>query len=176
MIVANIPPEQLEAQIKRLRTLATAVQRTEVPNRQIGQEMLNFVFRNFQTEGGMTEAGRWEPLAPTTVAWKEARGYGMILQNEGELRGSFQSMHGPKYAGVGAQKLPPAAKSAAKDAARQRAKGKRDVKVAQRSPDIAAVHEYGLGHVPARPMLPTLGQALGIGMRVYGLYIREHVK
>jgi len=25
-------------------------------------------------------------------------------------------------------------------------------------------------------MLPTLGQALGIGMRVYGLYIREHVK
>ena len=189
MIGIKVNQPQLKQQLDRLRAIATKVSNTEVPNRQISVELYGFVMRNFQTEGGMTEAGGWEPLADSTLEWKERRGYKMILQNEGELRQSFQMMSARLYAGVGAQKLGPISKSAMKAAKAsdkrydsRRAKGDlslrltaKPVKVQPRPPDIAATHEYGSsdGRIPARPMLPSQAQALAIGMRVYERFIRE---
>lgn len=137
---------------QKLRALARSLSSTETPNRAASIELYQFVMKNFQTEGGMTEAGAWEPLADSTVEWKERRGYAMILQNTGALRDSFTPFHDSQRAGVGGAKI-------------YAADG--------RSPDIAEMHEFGGDNVPARPMLPTYDQALAIGMRVYEFYVAD---
>jgi phage gpG-like protein len=185
MIGVKVNQEQLQKQLNRLRDASLRIADTNNANRAVAVELFGFVMRNFQTEGGMTEAGSWEELADSTVEWKERRGYSMILQNEGELRDSFQMMYSPLFAGVGAAKLPPVARSALQEARtsdkefdRKRRKGQlpadaKPVSLNLRSPDIAAVHEFGSGNVPARPMLPTFGQALVIAMNVYNATIWE---
>lgn len=188
MIGVKVNEEQLQRQLRALRGLAAAVADPTEPNRRIAIEFDQFVMRNFQTEGGMTEQGRWAELEQSTIDWKERHGYSMILQNAGELRDSFMMMYSREYAGIGAAKLGPVSKAALKAAResdkaydRARAKGKlkegrKPVKIALRPPDIAAVHEYGSddGRIPARPMLPTMEQALGMAMRVYNWWIETH--
>lgn len=139
----------VEAMQRKLRGLAAALGDTTRTNHGLSIDLYAFVTKNFQTEGGMTEAGHWEPLEPETVEWKDRRGYAMILQNTGALRQSFAPFYDREQAGVGAQQIFDEG----------------------RDPDMAAVHEFGLGHVPARPMLPTQEQALGIAMRVYGHFV-----
>ena len=190
MIKAEVNQSQLNALLAKLRRTAAAVKDPTTPNRQVSAEFMNFVLKNFQTEGGMSEDGTWVPLADSTVDWKERHGYRMILQNEGELRDSFLPMYSRTYAGVGAQKLGPVSKTALKDAreselnydqAKRKGKlkpGREPMKITLRPPDIAAVHEYGSadGRIPARPMLPSYAQALAMGMRVYDLWIKEHTR
>lgn len=141
---------------RKLNALAQKLRDRRTPNQALATELYAFVAKNFQTEGGMTERGAWEPLAESTEEWKERRGYSMILQNTGMLRQSFMPFHDGEVAGVGAQALygtdPDTGKA--------------------HPPDIAAVHEFGLGDVPERPMLPTQAQALGIAMQVYGVFVR----
>lgn len=142
--------------MRKLRGLAAGLRDTKQANQGLAADLYEFVMRNFQTEGGLTEAGAWEPLAPSTEDWKERHGYRMILQNTGTLRNSFMPFHDATLAGVGARALVGAADD--------------------RPPDIAEVHEFGLGHVPARPMLPTQAQANAIAMRVYGWFIESQAR
>lgn len=137
----------------KMRRYAQELNDTSKPNRMVAIELYNFVMKNFQTEGGMTEEGSWEPLAPSTIESKEREGYAMILQNTGALRASFNPFSDWRMAGVGAAQI----------------LGGND----DRDPDMAAVHEYGSDRVPARPMLPTQEQANAIGMRVYGFHVEE---
>jgi phage gpG-like protein len=150
MIGVKINSENVE---RKLRLMARQLEQTETPNRAAAIELYQFVMKNFQTEGGMTEAGAWEPLADSTVAWKERRGYQMVLQNTGALRASFEPFSDATMAGVGARQLTGT--------------------IDGRDPDIAEVHEFGLGNVPARPMLPSYDQALAIGMRVYDYFVEQ---
>lgn len=145
-----------ETVLRKLRSLAAGLLDTTKPNRLVSIELYGFVMKNFQTEGGMSEAGAWEPLAEGTVAWKERHGYSMILQNTGALRQSFAPFYDRQQAGVGAQQIVGASDD--------------------RPPDIAEVHEFGLGDVPARPMLPSQDQATGLAMRIYNWYVGQEVR
>lgn len=59
---------------------------------------LNWINRNFATEGGMV--GGWKPLSPNTLAARR-KGSGRILQDTGRLRGSFIPRWNDKEASVG---------------------------------------------------------------------------
>lgn len=137
---------------RKMQRYERELRETSKPNRMVAIELYGFVMKNFQTEGGMTEAGAWEPLEDSTVEWKERHGYRMILQNTGALRASFNPFSDAKVAGVGAAQI---------------------LGEEGRDPDMAAVHEFGLGNVPARPMLPTQEQANAMGMRVYNWFVAD---
>lgn len=144
-----------EAATKSLNRLMASVQDRTEPNKRLSDSLMDFININFETEGGFTEKGSWEPLEDSTIAWKERHGYSMILQNTGALRGSFRKFYSKDSAGVGAVPLHVADK---------------------RPPHMAMFHEFGMGNLPARPMLPTHAQAGQIAMRIYGEYINEAVK
>lgn len=137
---------------RKMERYAAELRDTHKPNRMIAIELYGFVMKNFQTEGGMTEAGAWEPLADSTIESKERRGYRMILQNTGALRASFDPFSDWKQAGVGAKQI---------------------LGDDERDPDMAEFHEYGTVKLPARPMLPTQEQALAMGMRVYDWFVGD---
>jgi len=59
---------------------------------------LNWINRNFATEGGMV--GGWKPLSPNTLAARRS-GAGRILQDTGRLRASFIPRWNDKQASVG---------------------------------------------------------------------------
>lgn len=107
-----------------------------VSNKQASIVLYQWVLRNFQGEG--SEAGGWEPLAPSTIAYKEEHGYSRILQNTGALRASFLPYSDDKVALVGS----PLAYS--------------------------ATHEEGTARVPQRRLLPNAEEAQEMVMPIYG--------
>lgn len=107
------------------------------------------VFRNFRDEVG--EGRPWVPLKPETIRRKKLRGYSKILQNTGALRQSFLPFSDADEAGVGAIAI-----AGAPD---------------KRRPDIAKFHQYGTSTIPARPMLPSREEALGIGVKIYQKHV-----
>lgn len=107
-----------------------------VANKKASIVLYQWVLRNFQGEG--SEAGGWEPLAPSTIAYKEEHGYSRLLQNTGALRASFLPYSDENVALVGS----PLAYSAA--------------------------HEEGTGRVPQRRLLPNAEEAQAMVMPIYG--------
>lgn len=92
-----LSPSALKARIDaQARALAQSVL---LANKEASIKLYQWVLRNFQSEGG--NVGGWAPLSPATVAWKAARGYKMILQNTGLLRGSFMPYADEKTALIG---------------------------------------------------------------------------
>lgn len=59
---------------------------------------LNWINKNFQTEGGLV--GGWKKLSPNTLAGRR-KGSGRILQDTGEMRGSFVPRWNSEEASVG---------------------------------------------------------------------------
>lgn len=105
-------------------------------NKRASIVLYQWVLRNFQEEGA--PAGGWEPLAPSTIAYKQEHGYSRMLQNTGALRASF---------------LPYSDK---------------DVALVGSPLSYSAAHEEGTSRVPQRRLLPTAEQAQALVMPIYG--------
>lgn len=105
-------------------------------NKKASIVLYQWVLRNFQGEGEL--AGGWAPLAEATIAYKEAHGYRMKLQNTGALRASFLPYSDDKIASVGSPLW------------------------------YSRTHEEGTGRVPQRKILPTAEQAQPLVMPIYG--------
>lgn len=147
MIEAQIDTRQLE---RRLRSVASRITNRRTVNRKVSVKLSGWVFRNFRQQGALAEKG-WAPLKPATVKAKARKRYSMILQNTGALRKSFLPFHDNDQMGVGAVQLTDGS-----------------------APwDLARIHQEGAPEVniPARPMLPTLRQALPIGMQIYEQFV-----
>ena len=65
-----------------------------------GVQALNWIARNFRSEGGELSTGPWARLRPNTIAGRR-RQTSVILQDTGQLRQSFQMNFGPGEAVVG---------------------------------------------------------------------------
>jgi phage gpG-like protein len=189
--------DQVGSRLDRLARALRPAGRREA-NRLVGKELIGWVGRNFQSEGREYDSAGWMPLAPSTIAKRAARIEGKgkrayirrlyrrgksrgevmalarkaypgpkdtylgrfpILQDTGQLRESFHDFYDADVAGVGARSYVDKKRS-----------GKR------RAPtDLAAIHELGSGHVPARHMLPSRDQARDMAIRVYDWYIAREI-
>lgn len=126
-------------------------------NKQISIAMFGVTGRNFRDEKG--EGKAWTQLAPSTVAWKNKRGYSKILQNTGLLRNSF-----------GFSSTADVAMVFGKSITGTRAGQKKS------APDIAKIHQYGTAKIPARPMLPSKDETLIIATKIYNQAIQRRIK
>ena len=151
MIESKIDTAELE---RRLVRIAGNVKSRTTVNRQIATQLTAWVLRNFRGQGGLSVSG-WAPLKPATIKAKARKGYSMILQNTGALRQSFMPFSDTDMAGTGAQQL----------------------KGSSAPLDLAKIHQEGApaANIPARPMLPTMDQALPIGIKIYELHIAKAV-
>lgn len=74
----------------RMRTILNRLAKRATTRRDLHAQWavlaLNWINRNFQSEGGMV--GGWKPLSPNTLAARRG-GSGRILQDTGQLRASF---------------------------------------------------------------------------------------
>jgi len=169
----------LDGVLANLQRTGAALKDRRTPNRAAAAQLYQFVIKNFETEGGMTEGGRWKELAPSTVLARYRKSAGAkrratvkaglrlglsgsdigglsglvfrILQDTGHLRQSFEPFSDEDEAGVGAR--------------------------ASFGVNYATVHEEGSedGRIPQRKMLPSEAQALEIGVRVYGFYVERAI-
>lgn len=138
----------------RLRRLTARLADRRQVNRALSVSLWNMVQRNFQTEGN--DGTPWAPLAPSTI---KARGRRQgspvtltkILQDTGYMRQSFDFFSDNDQAGVGAVE-------------------------SKAHAELSVIHELGLGHVPARPMLPTRDLALSSALQVYGHFVERAVR
>ena len=137
----------------KLGRFASKIHDMRAPNAQLATQLYAWVQRNFESEGGLTEDGAWVPLALSTIKQKARKGYSKILQNTGQLRASATPFHDERVAGVGMRRLSDLADG--------------------RPPDLARIHHEGTGNIPARQLIPTREQALELGVKVYGVYVRR---
>lgn len=107
-----------------------------ISNKKASIALYQWVLRNFQGEGEL--AGGWEPLAESTIAYKQAHGYSKILQNTGALRASFLPYSDDKIAAVGSPL------------------------------HYSLYHEEGSASLPQRRMLPDEEATQEIALRIYG--------
>jgi len=151
MIEIKIDTDRMQ---RSLSQVASRIDDRKATNKAVSVELYGWVVRNFKAQGGLTESRSWAPLKPATIKAKAKHGYRMILQNTGALRQSFVPFSSNDEAGVGAAQM------VGKD----------------RPTDLAAIHQYGTEHIPARPMLPSRRQALEIAIKVYDYHISRAVK
>ena len=145
---------------RALNKLARQLDDRRTVNLALSVKLQEMVFRNFDTEAH--DGTPWATLAPSTIRWKEKRGYSKILQNTGALRASFLPFHDNDLAGVGAVSMKGGVPG--------------DPPGASRPADLAKIHEEGLGHVPARPMLPGRALALEEAVNIYGWFVERAVR
>lgn len=143
-----------EATSRELNRIAGRLADRRVVNRQLSIDLHKLVLRNFQQEGH--EGKPWEPLKPSTVRARERRqkkpiDLFKILQDTGYMRQSFDFFSDNDQAGVGAVE-------------------------SKAHAELSVIHELGLGHVPARPMLPSRERALKAAMDVYGHFVARAVR
>lgn len=113
-----------------------ARQAVVVANKKASIKLYQWVLRNFQEEGAL--AGGWEPLAPSTIAYKAEHGYSRMLQNTGAMRSSFLPYSDDKLARVGSALA------------------------------YSATHDQGSGRVPQRRLLPNEEDVQPMVMEIYG--------
>lgn len=70
-----------------------------------GIQALNWINRNFQTQGGLLSAGPWAKLSPNTIAGRR-KGSSQILQDTGAagLKGSFTMQFSDQQVAIGSSK------------------------------------------------------------------------
>lgn len=101
--------------------------------RAIGLRSVKWITDNFEQQGGLSVGG-WVPLKEETLARRRSGG-GLILQDTGRLKGSFEQLElTNSYVVIGSRLV------------------------------YAATHQYGRGVIPARPMLPSATQARELGV------------
>lgn len=139
---------ELRAQLAQgaLSKLARQLADRRPANRALSIELDKMVEDNFEREAH--DGQPWVELAPSTRRWKEKRGYDKILQNTRAMRQSFLPFYDNDVAGVGALST-------------------------KLHADISETHEKGLGHVPARPMLPSRARGLAGAIQVYGVFVER---
>jgi len=126
-------------------------------NKKIAIAMYAVTTKNFRDERG--EGKAWRPLAPSTVEWKRRNGYSKILQNTGLLRQSFGFRSDANIAMVFGKSIT------------AKRKGQKNA-----APDIAKIHQYGSGKVPARPILPSKKETIDIATKIYNMAIQRRKK
>lgn len=157
MLDITLNTEQVQ---KRLIKLAKTIGDTKVLNRQVSIALYGIVLRNFRDSSSDGKAwspfkagGRWEGRGKARYLDTSAQ----LLLDTGALRASFAPFADANQAGVGAKNYVPKSTGGAPW-------------------DLAAIHEFGTRNIPARPMLPTLEQGLGVAIKVYDWAIKRAAK
>lgn len=159
MVSISINAKGISDVLKKFRKVKSvfANQSRSKINKKIAISMYGVTARNFRDEQG--EGKPWAPLSPITIAWKRERGYEKILQNTGILRNSFGHSSTADVAMVFGKSI---------------TKKRKEEKEAK--PDIAKIHQFGKGRIPARPMLPSKDEILTIASKIYTLEIKRSVR
>lgn len=160
----TIEVEAMRAQ-RVLGKLARQLDDRRGVNKDLSIKLQEMVFRNFDNESH--DGAPWAGLAPSTLRARERRQkkvltLAKILQVTGALRASFLPFHDNDLAGVGAVSMKGSVPG--------------DPPGAKRPWDLAKIHEEGLGHVPARPMLPGRALALEKAVNIYGWFVERAVR
>ena len=139
---------------RELRRIAGKLADRRVVNRQLSIDLHKMVMRNFESESH--DGKPWAPLATSTIRGRERRqkkpiNLFKILQDTGYMRQSFDFFSDNDQAGVGAVE-------------------------SKAHAELSVIHELGLGHVPARPMLPSRERALEAALLVYGHFVARAVR
>lgn len=129
--------------LRSLRQFVKRIREFAVPNKEISEDMYDWVQANFDSDGNM-QRPHWAPLAPGTIAQKQRLGYPLSpLIRTGGLRDSFRPFHSKNEAGVGS------------------------------SSNIARFHEDGTRKMPRRSMLPPVGYVRDRSVRIYNQFIED---
>lgn len=134
--------QRLNRQFERLaRQLADRTQ----ANKAASLKLYQFVIRNID-EGGKLVAGKWAPLALSTVKYKRRIGKTKPGIITGQMRASFVPFHDRQTASVGS------------------------------ALDYAEFFNSGTFKQPARPLVPSARQSVQIAIEVYKNFVNRSSK